>query len=173
MINLEQENKQPNVDGINLLVSILVCYPEIGTLSFEPIDDSLKMTFVLRKIPKAENFEIVKDLICRSISAYHALEGLKNAVIELKMSNYQGIAFINIVRDMDTLSKGEIALISTLIKEKFEDILISDVDPANIEEDGIIQEDFIDNMIGNMKVNHAAEKLIGIREDGRVMVFNK
>lgn len=172
MMNVEQENK-PNSDGINLLVSILVCYPEIGTLSFEPADDSLKMTFILGQIPEKEVFETAKDLISRSILAYHSLEGLENAEIDMKIDNYGTVAFINMIRDVDTLSKGEIALIIALMKEAFGASLIRDASSTNLEEEGIIQEDFIDNMIGNMKLNHAVEKLIGIREDGRVMVFNK
>lgn len=171
-MTLEQENK-PNADGINLLVSILVCYPEIGTLSFEPADDSLKMTFVLGKIPEREDFEAAKDLICRSILTYHSLEGLKGTSIDLEMDNYGGIAFINMIRDVASLSRGEIALVSTLMRERFGEHLIRDADATSFEDEGIIQEDFIDNMIGNMKMNHAVEKLIGIREDGRVMVFNK
>lgn len=172
MLKLEQENKS-NADGVNLLVSILVCYPEIGTLSFEPKDDSLKMTFVLGRTLEAKEFDEIKDFIGRSILTYHSLEGYGNAAIEFRMNNYGTAAFINMIRDVETLSRGEIALISTLMRERFGEQLISDANMTNLEEEGIIQEDFIDNMIGNMKVNHAAEKLIGIREDGRVMVFNK
>lgn len=172
MMNLEQGNK-PNMDGVNLLVSILVCYPEIGTLSYDPADDSLKMTFILGKKPEGLEMEAAEELLRQSILSYHALEGLQSARINIKTNQYGEIVFLNIVRDMETMSKGEIALVSTLIKDRFEEVLVGDVNIAGAEDEGMIQEDFIDNMIGSMKLTHAAEKLIGIREDGRVMVFNK
>jgi hypothetical protein len=172
MMKLEQEEKL-NTDGVNLLVSILVCYPEIGTLNFEPINDSLKMTFVLNKMPSKDEFLLVKDMIFRSILTYHTLEGFKSNKIDINMSSYENVAFISFIRDMDTLSKGEIALISTLMKENFKESLVTDGNTTPAEEDGIFQEDFIDNMIGNMKLNQMATNLIGIREEGRVMVFNK
>ena len=43
--------KKPNIDGINLLVSILVCYPEIGTISYEPKEDALHFAFALQEVP--------------------------------------------------------------------------------------------------------------------------
>ena len=37
----------------------------------------------------------------------------------------------------------------------------------------ILQEEAIDHMIGNLRINRITERMIGIREDGRVMVYNK
>jgi len=172
MKKLEQE-KKPNMDGVNLLVSILVCYPEIGTISIEPKDDSLKMTFVLGKVPETGEFEATKEFILNSILTYHTLEGLGEAEIQISLNQQDSVAFINILRDMNTISKGEIALISTLMKEHFGTILVSDANEEDAEEADMIQDEFIDHMIGSMKINHTSEKLVGIREDGRVMVFNK
>ena len=35
------------------------------------------------------------------------------------------------------------------------------------------QEETIDHMLGNVKINRITDRMIGIREEGRVMVFNK
>lgn len=172
MANLEKINK-PNMDGVNLLVSILVCYPEIGTLSFEPSDESLKMTFVFSKVPDNEEITAFKRFLEQSVQVYYQLERIKKAFLVIEISEYEGIVFLNIIRDIKTLSKGEIALITTLIRERFDTILLADVNAMNNDEEGIIQEDFIDNMIGNLLLNQSREKLIGIREDGKVMIFNK
>ncbi|WP_110953206.1 hypothetical protein [Anaerosinus massiliensis] len=172
MMNLEQEEKL-NTDGVNLLVSILVCYPEIGTINFDPMNNLLKMTFVLNKIPSGEEFLMIKTKLLQSVLTYHVLEELKANTIDIQMDSYEGVAFIRVFRDMDTLSKGEFALISTLMKECFSESLVTDGNATPTEEDGIFQEDFIDNMIGNVKINQMASNLIGIREEGRVMIFNK
>ena len=48
------KGKRPNMDGINLLVSILLCYPEIGTVSYEPGTDALHFSFALMEVPQRQ-----------------------------------------------------------------------------------------------------------------------
>lgn len=172
MANTEKVPKV-NMDGVNLLVSILVCYPEIGTLSFEPSDKSLRMTFALGKAADSERLQKFKDLLERSAQAYYALEKVKKTSIDIEINKHEDMIFLNIIRDIKTLSKGEIVLITTLVREEFGSDLVADINAVASDEECIIQEDFIDNMIGNLIVSHSVERLIGIREEGRVMVFNK
>lgn len=171
-MNFEQD-RRANPDGVNLLVSILVCYPEIATLRFEPADDTLKMTFVLNGVPDQKAFEDASDFIKRSLLTYHALEYRNDAVVEFKLDACGELAFIHVIRDVGTLSRGEIALLSTLMRDRFTEQLVRDINVTNLEEEGVIQEELIDSMIGNVKLSRVVERLIGIREDGRVMVFNK
>lgn len=172
MVNFEQD-RRANPDGVNLLVSILVCYPEIATLRFEPADDTLKMTFVLSGVPARKAFEDASDFIKRSLLTYHALEYRNDAIVEFKLDSCGELAFIHVIRDVGTLSRGEIALLSTLMRDRFSEQLVRDLNVTTLEEEGVIQEELIDSMIGNVKLSRVVERLIGIREDGRVMVFNK
>ena len=80
---------------------------------------------------------------------------------------------LTILRDVATLSKGEIALIIVLLRENLSGKLMSDENDALLEEDLLVQEEVIDNMLENIKNQHNCNGLIGIREDGRVLVFNK
>ncbi len=161
------------MDGINLLVSILVCFPEIGTVSFEPKDESLNLTFVLNKVPLAEELAAAKEFITDSILTYHSLEGFEEAKIEIFLDAQDGVAFLHVIRDVATMSQGEISLLSSLMREHFGNILLSDINRDALEEAEVVRDEVIDHMIGSMKINHVAERMIGIREEGRVMVFNK
>ena len=172
MMNIEQDEKR-NADGVSLLVSILVCYPEIGTISFDPTTESLKMTFVLDDINLNEEYNVLQEKVHSSILSYHALEGIRESQISIRQESYENTAFINIIRDVATLSKGEIALISTLIKERFMEHLITDDNDSMREDELLVQEEVIDRMLFNVHKNRDMSKLIGIREDGRVMIFNK
>jgi len=80
---------------------------------------------------------------------------------------------LKIVRDVKTLSKGEIALIITLLRDNFKNRLVTDHNDSMLEEDLLVQEELIEDMLENLKKGQANHKLIGIREDGRVLVFNK
>ncbi|WP_054260322.1 hypothetical protein [Propionispora sp. 2/2-37] len=168
-----QQNDEQLSDGVNLLISILVRYPEIGTISFDPQNDNLKMTFLLSGIPSPQEFEAIRQLLSNSVYAYQMLEGVTGTIIDIQLSSYDKVAMLTIVRDVNTLSKGEIALVITLLREKLRERLITDHNESMQEEDLLLQEELIDNMLESMKQRQTVQSLIAIREDGRVLVFNK
>ncbi|MDQ0202552.1 hypothetical protein [Pectinatus haikarae] len=173
MQRLKQE-KPVNMDGVNLLVSLLLRYPEIGTISFDPETDTLKLTFTLDKVVLSDEFEKFKKLLVSSISAYHYLEKIEDAEIAISTEVHENTLFLHILRDMDTVSQDEIKLISELMNEHFGDAVIKDSASISAEGDNdSIQEELIDHMLGNVKLNHVSEHIIGLWEEGRVLVFNK
>ena len=105
--------KKPNMDGINLLVSILVCYPEIGTISFEPREEALHFSFALQEVPPRQVYEDVGELIGESILTYHSIEGIEDGRIEIYLEGQGHTAFFHVVRDIRSISQGEISMIST------------------------------------------------------------
>ncbi|MDD4600788.1 hypothetical protein SDC9_06152 [bioreactor metagenome] len=160
-------------DGVNLLISILVRYPEIGTINFDPQINSLKLTFMFSKLPMQTDFTNIKQLLMDSITAYHLLESTDAEIVHIELSTYGQMTMMNIIRDIHSLSKSEIALIITLLRENFQDSLIIDYNDNLLEEDLVMQEEVIDNMFASIKKQNQGNKLIGIREEGRVLVFNK
>ena len=57
--------------------------------------------------------------------------------------------------------------------ERFGDALVSDQTRDAYEEDNFLREEAIDHIIGSLKGSRMSDRMIGIREEGRVMVFNK
>ncbi|NLP41839.1 MAG: hypothetical protein GX348_06510 [Veillonellaceae bacterium] len=161
-------------DGVNLLISILVCYPEIGTINFDPRTNSLKLTFILSNLSTQTKCMEFKQLLTDSISAYHLLENTNMKIAEIEFSTYGQMTMMHIIRDVCSLTKAEIALIITLLRDKFQDRLVIDYNDSLLEEDLVMQEEVIETMLESMKKQyHGNNSLIGIREDGRVLVFNK
>ncbi|MEN6411173.1 MAG: hypothetical protein ABFC84_00225 [Veillonellales bacterium] len=160
-------------DSVNLLISILVRYPEIGTIRFEPKSNLLKLTFMFAGILSAKKIAGIKQLIIDSITAYHILGKISAQKCEVKFSSYEHVTVLDFFRDVHTLSKNEIALVITLLREKCKERLVVDCNDSMLEEDLVIQEEVIESMLENMKSQREAHSLIGIREDGRVLVFNK
>ncbi len=173
MPELCQSDQQVS-DGANLLISMLVRYPEIGTINFDPDANSLKLTFMIAGIPPAKEFETAKGLLINSIAAYHLLEGITDSSIDVELSSYEQVAILTVLRDVQTMSRGEIGLTIKLLRERFADRLVADRNDAMLEEDLLLQEAVIEDMLENMrKQDNDDHSLIGIREDGRVFVFNK
>jgi hypothetical protein len=169
---LQQDDERIS-DGVNLLISILVRYPEVGAINYDGESQTIKMTFMLSDIPDGGEFTCLREKLLASIAAYHTLEQIKGAGIDISLSSCEQVAMLVIRRDVPTLTKGEMALVMALLRENLQGRLVIDASETILEEDLLVQEEVIVNMLENMKKQQQTSGLIGIREDGRVLVFNK
>ncbi|MDT8901377.1 hypothetical protein [Anaeroselena agilis] len=172
MPKLQQDSERIS-HGANLLISILVRYPEIGTVNYDADTGTINLTFMLSGTPAAAELAAIEERLLASIDAYHSLEGIKDGSAEVWCSTCDQVAMLTLRRDVGTLSRGEIALVIALLHEGLQDRLIADENDAILEEDLLVQEEVIGTMLESMKQDHNGNGLIGIREDGRVLVFNK
>lgn len=172
-ITKTKDEKKPNMDCVNLLTSVLIYYPEISKISIEP-DEKIYINYIIQKILTDEEIEKTRTLLEECLKSYHYLEKTQVEYDEVKVNIEEKATFITIKRDMKTFSHGELRLINTLINEEFGELLIMDTDKIPmIDSTMLAQMDLIDTMFASLKINPVVEKMIGIREAGRVIVFNK
>lgn len=172
-ITKTKDEKKPNMDCVNLLTSVLIYYPEISKISIEP-DEKIYINYIIQKILTDEEIEKTRTLLEECLKSYHYLEKTQVECDEVKINIEEKATFITIKRDMKTFSHGELRLINTLINEEFDELLIMDTDKIPmIDSTMLAQIDLIDTMFASLKINPVVEKMIGIREAGRVIVFNK
>ena len=172
-ITKTKDEKKPNMDCVNLLTSVLIYYPEISKISIEP-DEKIYINYIIQKILTDEEIEKTRTLLEECLKSYHYLEKTQVECDEVKINIEEKAIFITIKRDMKTFSHGELRLINTLINEEFGELLIMDTDKIPmIDSTMLAQMDLIDTMFASLKINPVVEKMIGIREAGRVIVFNK
>lgn len=172
-ITKTKDEKKPNMDCVNLLTSVLIYYPEISKISIEP-DEKIYINYIIQKILTDEEIEKTRTLLEECLKSYHYLEKTQVECDEVKINIEEKATFITIKRDMKTFSHGELRLINTLINEEFGKLLIMDTDKIPmIDSTMLAQMDLIDTMLASLKINPVVEKMIGIREAGRVIVFNK
>lgn len=172
-ITKTKDEKKPNMDCVNLLTSVLIYYPEISKISIEP-DEKIYINYIIQKILTDEEIEKTRTLLEECLKSYHYLEKTQVECDEVKINIEEKATFITIKRDMKTFSHGELRLINTLINEEFGELLIMDTDKIPmIDSTMLAQIDLIDTMFASLKINPVVEKMIGIREAGRVIVFNK
>ena len=172
-ITKTKDEKKPNMDCVNLLTSVLIYYPEISKISIEP-DEKIYINYIIQKILTDEEIEKTRTVLEECLKSYHYLEKTQVECDEVKINIEEKATFITIKRDMKTFSHGELRLINTLINEEFGELLIMDTDKIPmIDSTMLAQMDLIDTMFASLKINPVVEKMIGIREAGRVIVFNK
>ncbi|MBE3571456.1 MAG: hypothetical protein IMW95_00655 [Moorella humiferrea] len=160
-------------DTIGLLISILVRYPEVATINYEPDEQLLRFTFMLSEPITGEKMEKFAEKFRKSLEVYNYLENREARIIDLKYTPYDQLTSLEVQRDVATLSRDEIDLIIALVREGFNSTLVAENNDNIMEEELMIQEELIDRMLESVRGTVPERRLIAFREEGRVMVFNK
>jgi hypothetical protein len=160
-------------NSMSLIAFLLVRYPEIGSVRFDPGQKTLLFSFVLAKALSKDEFESFKDKLLLSINNMVQLQERDAGTIEISCAEYDGLTFLEIVRNIESLTQEEIALLTGIIHDFFEEYLVLDQEEALQEEDTILQEEMIEHMLEDLKDSRQEKRLIGFREEGRVLVFNR
>ena len=173
MFDFLNKNNKPNLDASRLLASILVVYPSVQAVSFDPKDSMLELSFALNGKFSQDQFEGFLKYVAESVEAYHQLENLGNATIELNVEGIYSTCFLNIRRDLATLTCGELSMITELAINYFGENLIEDFNNnVNDEEYIMAQEDYLEQMLGNIRQIRIENRIVGVRERERVVVYN-
>ncbi len=173
-MNWQYRQKDNEVsDSVGLLISILVRYPEVGTINYDPRRQTLKFTFIFASNIESASIEKFDRILNDSISTYNYLESKSPECIEMNYQFCDNFTLLEICRDVNTLAKEELSLIIQLVYDYFKQELVTEKNDYYLEEDLIMQEELIEHMLENLKTATPEKNLIAFREDGRVLVFNK
>ncbi len=158
-------------DSVGLLISILVRFPEVGTINLEHDQQLLKFTFLLAEAVE----ECTKFYHCLSdsIILFNELEGRTCRVCSLDFHEKEGIVTLELKRDVETVTKNELSLVIDLLRQQFAESLVIDEGEEIPEEELMMQDEIIKHMLENIKGHNVDKNVIAVREDGRVLVFNK
>ncbi len=160
-------------DSTGLLISILVRYPEVASINFDPVNQSLKFTFIFEHtLRKRELADFEEDLL-ESIRAYNYLEKNKMGRVSLSYQVLDNYTAMEILRDVENIMHGEIALIVDVFRDSFKGLLVTESNSDLVEEDLTVQEELIEHMLENIKESHDDKSLFAFRDEGKVLVFNK
>ena len=170
----KRRKKELDSEGIRLLASIMVCFPEITTVNYEPQDRILSLTFMLKTSMDQAAFDDLTAGIAESLTTYHALQGIGVAKIGFSMDIQNDLSFLHVKRDLDSLTRGELSLLCELLADRFDEKLLLDMRGRDRTDQEFLlaQEDMLDRMLSGTQSLRPAGRLVGIREDDRVVVFD-
>ena len=171
MFDFLKREKKPNPDATRFLASILVVYPTIQSVTYESKDGMLELSFALNGKFSHDDFEDFLKYVAESVETFHHLEGMGGASIELDVEGVYGTCFLNVRRDMATLTFRELSLLTELAANYFGENLIEDFDGIPDEDYVMAQEDFLEQYLNNMRQLRIEGKLVGVRERERVVVY--
>lgn len=160
-------------NSMSLIAFLLVRYPEIGTVRFDSDQKTLQFSFILNKILTETEFGSFKEQLLLSMNAISQLQERNSGRIQINFSVCDGLTFLEIIRDIDSLNQEEIALIIGVVNRYFDGDLLLDQQENVQEEDMVLQEEMIEHMLEDLKDSRQDKRLIGFREEGRVLIFNR
>ena len=163
-----------STSGVSLLVSILIRYPEISTVTYDPEIHSLKFCFMISSAFGREEFDSFKDDFLLNLMVYwDVIRVDETKTIDISCDNLDKMMRIEVCRDLSTLTAEEISLMVGIVTQRFGDNLVKDRCEDLPEEYVFVHEEMIRNLLADVTDASQEKKLIGFREEGRVMVFNR
>lgn len=174
MFEFLKKAKKPDPDAGRLLASILVVFPAIQSVTYESKDETLEFSFALNGKFSHDDFEDFLTYVADSVEAFHHLEGLCGAKIELNVEGVYGTCFLNVRRDIATLTCRELSLLTELAFNYFGDKLVEEYDDSIPDEEYLMaQEDYLEQCLNNMRQLRVEGRLVGVRERERVVVYSR
>ena len=174
MFDFLKKTKKPNPDASRLLASILVVFPAVQSVTYDSKDETLEFSFALNGKFSKDDIEDFLSYVAESVETFHHLEGLGGAKIELNVEGVYGTCFLNVRRDVATLTCRELSLLTELAWNYFGDKLIEEYDDNVPDEEYLIaQEDYLEQCLNNMRQLRVEGRLVGVRERERVVVYSR
>lgn len=161
-------------DSIALFTSLLVRYPELCSLNYCPSQNFLKLIFIFQGNLKKSFLEKFSDELITCVHTFLYFE--KKEIPRHISINYDyepELTRIIITRDADTLTQKEISLMIKLLHSHFKNLLLSEEKTIFAEEELLLQDDYIKYMLENLQPQNFKNKIIALREDGRVLIFKQ
>ena len=162
-------NKNSSVPHIaNLLTNILIHYPEIATIKLDPKTQVVKFNFYLKNMPQP--VKPIEQYLQQSLQTFYYLEKVEAKLYSFLFRQLDYFTIMEYQRDIISLSQKEITLIIALLREEFGVSLITDEDDFQLIDDLTLHEELVSYMLENVKANI---ELIALRDEGKVVVYNK
>jgi len=157
----------------NLLISLLIRFPEILSINFDMQQDRCKFTFMLSGKHKREDVVRFRRMFEESLQTYLNLTGEVFSV-KITATLSRKLNLLEITSNTTLLSLEAIQLICGLVNTSFGERLLKDAECQDHSRDDDLSrhEEIIDYLLSH-SAGTKQENLFAFREAGRVYVFDK
>lgn len=157
----------------SLLVSVLLSYPQISTVQLLH-DRSIHLTVVVRRSIDHRNLAAFLGQIEQMLPAIASLQDRHMERFRIgQESGEEGMLFIRLERDLDTLDVAELNLLGSLATEAFGDHLVTEDVGQTDPEEQRWQRAMLEEVLKEARSNAVAHDLFAFRERGQILLFNR
>ena len=172
MAKAKQQTKQ-DAYTTNLLISLLMRFPEIMSINFNMPDDQAKFTFILVGSVKKEVFAQFTEMLEESLGAYQELTG-ESFELKPKLQRTGKLSLLEVHCCTTELSLEAIQLLCGVVTATFSKSLLQDGSTLEAihDEEMIRQEEIIEYLLTH-STGTKQDNLLAFREAGKVFVYDK
>lgn len=158
----------------NLLVALLLRYPEIGSVRVLPSSASITLSFWLHAEPDPALMEEFRRRLAQSLHLLSRSEGggLRRQV-HLDVKRQGTLSLLRVSRDLETLAAEEFAILLGMVRQYFGNLVVVEGDAVWTDADDEYDADLsIAYGLDQVRSARQGDALIGFRHEGRVLVYS-
>lgn len=160
---------------VEVLASLLVAYPQLLRVTYEPSDKALSLVFLCKGPLNGRARQRFVKLYKDSVHVYLSLISQKASLVETSWEDMGSFWALQVTRDIASLSPGELSLTVDLVTGNLEVINGAEgsLDREEMEEYSSYVRAFLQEVLDKVKSLHSPRRLVALREGERVVVFDK
>ncbi len=161
-------------NSAQFLVSVLVCYPEVATVKFRPRSRSLTLSLTMTKALTEQEASLLTEHLEEVLAVYWELFQSEVPIEVCRFSHevWDELTLLEVERDVDSLTQGELAVLVGVMREGFLEELMVD-SPFLDEDERILQEEVMEEILAEVRLDRSGREVFGFREEGRVIISNE
>ncbi len=172
----KETEKTMAMNTVNLLAGILVHYPEISTVQYDPVSQCLQFSYTmdgsLLKSMKIPQMLLERDLYL-GIQGYHRFNKIYAQVTEVEIEHFAQFANVVIRRDLKSFSPREISFILALLSQTIPGFFAIDGLDRRELDDFAMGEEALSIRLENVNNVSGQKEIVAFRDKERVLFYNK
>lgn len=157
--------------NISFLISVLVRYPEVSTVKYDPRERTICFTALVQEATDATRSA---GRLSDALTLLNQLEGRFPERLAVETADLGGLTSFSVTRDIYTLTPEEVYTAIEFLRQEHPDRVISDpLNYAYMDEEWWVQEELIEEMLKDLGRGRTARNLLAFREEGRVVLFRQ
>ena len=156
-----------------LLVSILLRFPEVSSVRFLPQEGRIAFTFLLRQPENSVCLASFEQSVLEHLDAFSAIVLSVSGFVSVECKTYGPLTVVEVIREVKSFSRQELSMLIALIRDYFGDALVVETSDTLHLEEQMFEEGLIDDILEDVRRAGPWRELMGFRDAGRVLIFNK
>jgi hypothetical protein len=173
IVVVHRRREEPMSRSVSILISMLVRYPEVGAVKYEPRQQTIRMSLLIMGDLSEGEWAATEAALYDTLEVYALIEQREPAVVQVEAESIGSLTTVAITRDVATFTPEEIYTIVEFFRERYGGRMVTEAIDMGGEEEWMAQDEAIENILADLEQSRSNKNLIAIREDGRVMVFQK
>ncbi len=167
------KNIQASPKDAEVLAMLLIAFPQVSKVAFDPLRRSLTLTFLCKGPISYQKQKDLESLYLLSIDVYNILTKQKAHIVDSYWEAIDEFYYFHVERDVSSLFPGELNLTVSLITDQISVVLDLDV-PVELENDIILSNEFfLQEILDRIRELKCSTEFVALREGDKVIVFHK